>query len=136
MSKLLTMLMAGALALTLSGFAAAQNQPADAAAGGATNTPPAMSEEGSAGKPTAGGATDTPPAVSEEESAGKAAAGGVTNTPPAMSEEESAGKAAAGDVTAPQGEQEYLAALKKCEALTGTDKSTCVEAAKKKLGEM
>ena len=115
MSKLLTMLMAGALALTLSGFAAAQNQPADAAAGGATNTPPAMSEEGSAGKPTAGGATDTPPAVSEEESAGKAAAGGVT---------------------APQGEQEYLAALKKCEPLTGADKSKCIDVAKKKYGQL
>ena len=132
MSKLLTMLMAGALALTLSGFAAAQNQPADAAAGGATNTPPAMSEEGSAGKPTAGGATDTPPAVSEEESAGKAAAGGV----PAVTEEGPTEKAAAGGVTAPQGEQEYLAALKKCESLTDTDKSKCVDAAKKKYGQL
>ncbi len=115
MSKLLTMLMAGALALTLSGFAAAQNQPADAAARGATNTPPAMSEEGSAGKPAAGGATNTPPAISEEGSAEKAAAGGVT---------------------APQGEQEYLAALKKCESLTDTDKSKCVDAAKKKHGQI
>ncbi len=94
MSKLLTMLMAGALALTLSGFAAAQNQPADAAAGGATNTPPAMSEEGSAGKP------------------------------------------AAGDATAPKGEQEYLAALKKCESLTDTEKTKCVDAAKKKHGQI
>ena len=94
MSKLLTMLMAGALALTLSGFAAAQNQPADAAAGGATNTPPAMSEEGSAGKPAAGGAT------------------------------------------ASQGKQEYLAALKKCESLTDTDKTKCVDAAKKKHGQI
>ena len=93
MSKLLTMLMAGAF-LTLGGFAAAQNQPADAAAGGATNTPPAMSEEGSAGKPAAGGAT------------------------------------------APQGEQEYLAAVKKCESLTGTEKSKCVDAAKKKHGQL
>ena len=94
MSKLLTMLMAGALALTLSGFAAAQNKPADAAAGGATNTPPAMSEKGSAGDPAAGGAT-----VSKQE-------------------------------------QEYLVALKKCEPLTGTDKSKCIDVAKKKYGQM
>ncbi|MBI3527896.1 MAG: hypothetical protein HY067_07995 [Betaproteobacteria bacterium] len=84
MSKLLTMLTAAALALTLSGFAAAadkdQNsqqpqaqQPADPAAGGAT---------------------------------------------------------------ASQRDQEYLAALKKCEPLTGTDKTKCVDAARKKYGQM
>ena len=84
MSKLLSMLSAGALAMTLSGFAAAadndQNsqqpraqQPADPAAGGAT---------------------------------------------------------------ASQRDQEYLAALKKCEPLTGAEKSKCVDTAKKKYGQM
>ena len=94
MSKLLTMLMAGSLALTLSGFAVAQNPPADPAAGGATTTEPAMSEKGSAADPAAGGAT------------------------------------------ASKSEQEYLAALKKCEPLTGGDKTQCVDAAKKKHGQM
>lgn len=84
MSKILTLLCAGALALTLSGFAAAadkdQNsqqpqarQPADPAAGGAT---------------------------------------------------------------ASQRDQEYLAGLKKCEPLTGADKTKCVDAARKKYGQM
>ena len=84
MSKLLTMLTAGALALTLSGFAAAadkdQNsqqpqaqQPADPAAGGATASPR---------------------------------------------------------------DQEYLAALKKCEPMSGADKTKCVDTAKKKYGQM
>ena len=94
MSKLLNFLMAGALALTLGGFAVAQNQPTDPAQSGATNTPPAMSEEGSAGKKAEGAAT------------------------------------------APQGDQELLAALKKCESLADVDKSKCVDAAKKKHGEM
>jgi hypothetical protein len=106
MSKLLTMLMAGAMALTLGGLAAAadkdyddqqtQNKPADPAAGGTAATPPAMSEKekGSATDPAAGGATTS------------------------------------------QSEQEYLAALKKCEPLTGADKTKCVDAAKKKHGQM
>ena len=33
-------------------------------------------------------------------------------------------------------EQEYMAALKRCEPLTGGDKQKCIEAAKKKYGEM
>ena len=33
-------------------------------------------------------------------------------------------------------EQEYMAALKRCEPLTGADKQKCIEAAKKKYGEM
>jgi hypothetical protein len=104
MSKLLTMLMAGAMALTLSGFTAAadkayddqqaQNKPADPAAGGAKQTTPAMSEKGSATDPAAGGAT------------------------------------------ASKSEQEYLAALKKCEPLTGAEKQKCIDTAKKKAGQM
>jgi hypothetical protein len=94
MSKLLTMLMAGAVALTFNGFAVAQNPPADPAAGGATTTEPAMSEKGSAADPAAGGATTS------------------------------------------KSEQEYLAALKKCEPLTGADKTKCVDTAKEKYGQM
>jgi len=40
----------------------------------------------------------------------------------------------AGDVSAK--EQEYSAALKKCETLSSSEKAKCIEAAKKKLGEM
>ena len=43
---------------------------------------------------------------------------------------------AAGGATASKNEQEYLAALKKCEPLTGSDKTQCVNAAKKKHGQM
>ena len=39
-----------------------------------------------------------------------------------------------GDLTAK--EQEYLVALTKCESLTGSQKTACIEAAKKKLGQM
>jgi hypothetical protein len=94
MSKLLTMLMSGSIALTLSGFAMAQNQDADPAKGGATTTHPGTSEKGSPADPAAGGAT-----TSKEE-------------------------------------QEYLSALKKCEPLTGAEKDSCVEAARKKHGQM
>ena len=40
----------------------------------------------------------------------------------------------AGDASAK--EQEYSAALKKCETLSSSEKVKCIEAAKKKLGEM
>jgi hypothetical protein len=33
-------------------------------------------------------------------------------------------------------EQEYLTALKRCESLSASDKQKCIEAAKKKYGEM
>ena len=114
MSKLLNFLMAGALALTLGGFAVAQNQPTDPAQSGATNTPPAMSEEGSAGKQAEGDATNAPQAKSEEETAGKQAESDAAAAP----------------------SEEYTAALKKCDPLTGTDKSKCVDAAKKKHGQI
>jgi hypothetical protein len=35
-----------------------------------------------------------------------------------------------------QREQEYVAALKKCDPLTGADKQKCIDAAKKKFGQM
>jgi len=43
---------------------------------------------------------------------------------------------AAGGATASQRDQEYLEALKKCEPLTGADKTKCVDTAKKKYGQM
>jgi len=113
MSKLLNFLLAGTLVLTV-GFAVAQNKPADPAQSGATNTPPAVSEEGSAGKQAEGDATKAPQAKSEEGSAAKQAESGATASP----------------------SEEYTAALKKCDPLTGTDKSQCVDAAKKKHGQI
>ena len=35
-----------------------------------------------------------------------------------------------------QQEQELVAALKKCDSLTGAEKQKCIEAAKKKFGQM
>ena len=84
MSKLLTMLTAGALALTLSGFAAAADKD--------PNSPQPQAQQPA--DPAAGGAT------------------------------------------ASQRDQEYLAALKKCEPMTGADKTNCVNTAKKKYGQM
>ncbi len=43
---------------------------------------------------------------------------------------------AAGGATVSQHDQDYLVALKKCEPLTGADKSKCVDAAKKNNGQM
>ena len=43
---------------------------------------------------------------------------------------------AAGGATASKREQEYLAALKKCEPLIGADKTKCVDTAKKKHDQM
>ena len=43
---------------------------------------------------------------------------------------------AAGGATVSQREQEYLATLKKCEQMAGTDKSKCFDTAKKKYGQM
>jgi hypothetical protein len=84
MNKLLTMLTAAALALTLSGFAAAADKDPNAQ------------------QPQAQQPADP----------------------------------AAGGSTASQRDQEYLAALKKCEPLTGAEKTKCVDVAKKKFGQM
>jgi hypothetical protein len=43
---------------------------------------------------------------------------------------------AAGGATASQRDQEYLASLKKCEPLTGTERSKCIDAARKKHGQL
>ena len=39
-----------------------------------------------------------------------------------------------GDLVVSEKEQEYLAALTKCESLSGSQKATCIEAVKKKFG--
>lgn len=79
MSKLLTLISAGALAMSLSGFAAAADKDQNS----------------------------------------------QQSTDPA-----------AGGATASQRDQEYLAAVKKCEPLTGAEKTKCVDTAKKKYGQM
>ena len=84
MSKLLTMLTASALALSLSGFAAAADTDQNSQ------------------QPSSQQLVDP----------------------------------AAGGATASQSDWEYLAALKKCEPLIDTDKTKCVEAARKKSGQM
>ena len=43
---------------------------------------------------------------------------------------------AAGGATVSKREQEYLAALKKCEPMAGADKSKCIDMAKKRHGQM
>lgn len=43
---------------------------------------------------------------------------------------------AAGGASASKREQEYLAALKKCEPMTGAGKSKCIEAARRKYGQL
>jgi hypothetical protein len=43
---------------------------------------------------------------------------------------------AAGGATASESEWEYLAALQKCELLVDTEKARCVDAARKKYGQM
>jgi hypothetical protein len=84
MSKLIGTLTAAALALALSGFAYAADEP----------------QPGTQGQPKA-----------EQSQPGQS-----------------------GD--AAKREQDYMAALKRCESLSTSDKQKCVEAAKKKYGEM
>jgi hypothetical protein len=84
MKKLITTLAAGAVALALSGFAHAADDPQPSAQG-----------QPRADQSQPGQSTDTA-----------------------------------------KREQEYLTALKRCESLGGADKQKCIEAAKKKYGEM
>ena len=95
MSKLLTMMTAGALALSLGGmvYSAERNQD---------STQP-KAQQPKAQQPQAQQPIDDP---------------------------------AAGGATASQRDQEYLASLKKCEPLTGTDRSKCIDAARKKHGQL
>src|SRR6185436_14882230 len=90
MSKLLTMMTAGALALSLGGIVCAAERNPDG-------------QQPKAQQPQAQQPMDDP---------------------------------AAGGATASQRDQEYLASLKKCEPLTGTERSKCIDAARKKHGQL
>jgi len=138
MSKLLTTLLAGAAALSFAGTALAadkdpqrrdnqtQAQPnapqgkpgqSDAqAAGGAGNSQ--QSQTGQSNDPTQHNQT--------ENQANKAGAdeGNMGRRPDQPG----------GQVTAK--EQEYLADIQKCDSMTGAQKKTCVDAAKKRHGQM
>ena len=95
MSKLLTMMTAGALALSLGGIVCAAEKNPDG------QQPKAQQPK--AQQPQAQQPMDDP---------------------------------AAGGATASQRDQEYLASLKKCEPLTGTERSKCIDAARKKHGQL
>lgn len=95
MSKLLTMMTAGALALSLGGMVCAADRNQDGQQPKAQQPKPQQ--------PQAQEPIDDP---------------------------------AAGGATASQRDQEYLASLKKCEPLTGTERSKCIEAARKKHGQL
>jgi hypothetical protein len=106
-------------------------EPADPS----TKAPQAKSDEGAAGKKAEGDATNAPQAKSEDGAAGKKAEGDATNAPQAKSEDGAAGKPVESGATAAPSE-EYTAALKACDNLTGNYKSKCVDEAKKKHGQM
>ena len=95
MNKLLTMMTAGALALSLGGIVCAAEKNPDG------QQPKAQQPK--AQQPQAQQPMDDP---------------------------------AAGGATASQRDQEYLASLKKCEPLTGTERSKCIDAARKKHGQL
>ena len=112
MNKLLSALTAGMMVLAMNGFAVAQD------AASQPNT------EQSA-KPETQQDTQAQPAGQ----AGDSAKQDTQAQPAAQS-----GDVAKQDSSAK--EEEYSAALKKCEALSGSEKAKCTEAAKKKNGEM
>jgi len=95
MSKLLTMMTAGALAFSLGGMVSAADRDQD------SQQPKAQQPK--AQQPQARQPIDDP---------------------------------AAGGATASQRDQEYLASLKKCEPLTGAERSKCIDAARKKHGQL
>jgi hypothetical protein len=105
MSKLLSVLIAGATALVMSGTVFA----ADDSQSGTQSSDPTMRNDtpDQAGQP-----------ANDEDNRGV----------------ESMKSQPGGEVSAQ--EQEYLAALKKCESLEGDQKQECIDAAKKKAGEM
>jgi opacity protein-like surface antigen len=107
MNKLLSVLLAGAAALALSGVAVAADQSQAAQPG---------SDQG--------GMTTNQQSQTPSQAQPSSDQGGMTKN------ENQAGA----DVSAK--DQEYLAGLKKCESLEGDQKQKCIDAAKKKAGEM
>ena len=65
---------------------------------------------------------------------GFAAADNESPIPQATQQDSQIQPGQGGDLSAK--EQEYLVALTKCESLSGSQKTACVEAAKKKFGQM
>ena len=62
--------------------------------------------------------------------------GAVTAADNPQSPQPQATDPAAGGATTSKREQEYLSALKKCEPMAGAEKSRCIDAAKKRYGQM
>lgn len=139
MSKLLTTLLAGAAALSLAGTALAADkdpQRRDNQTQAQPNAP--QGKPGQSDAQATGGASD----------AQQNQAAGQSNDPTQHNQTQNqANKAGAdegnmgrkpdqpgGQVTAQ--EQEYLADVKKCDSMSGAQKKTCMDAAKKRHGQM
>jgi hypothetical protein len=101
MSKLLSLISAGTLALAANSFVIAADEPYPNDQSTQKETTPSQNETTTRQKETTGGPTETTPGNSDQKSA------------------------------------EYLAALKKCEALNDSgERQKCVDAAQKKNGQM
>lgn len=106
MSKLLSLLTAGTLALAASGFVSAADEPYPSSQTGQSQT---QKETAPANQPSQ---NETTPSNQPKQS----------ETAPGNTDQKSA---------------EYLAALKKCDAINNAgDRQKCVDAAKKKHGQM
>ena len=130
LSLLVAGLFAGIGTSAMAQDAAAKKQD-EAAQSGASGTDSNAQQPGEPADPS----TKAPQAKSDEGSAGKKAEGDATNAPQAKSEDGAAGKPVESGATAAPSE-EYTAALKACDNLTGNYKSKCVDEAKKKHGQM
>ena len=135
MSRLLTTLLAGAAAMSFTGAAFAAEQAKDTqsrdnqtqAQPNATKGKPEQSDAqagGSASQPTQ--ANDPTQQNQTQNQANKAGAddGNMGRKP-----DQPGGQATAK-------EQEFLADMKKCDSMTGAQKKTCADTAKKKHGQM
>jgi len=135
LSLLVAGLFAGIGASAMAQDAAAKKEDTAAQSKEAPGTNSNSQQPTQATDPAKSGATSAPQAKSEEESAGKKAEGDTTNAPQAKSEDGAAGKPVESGATAAPSE-EYTAALKACDNLTGNYKSKCIDEAKKKHGQM
>jgi hypothetical protein len=128
MSKLLSALLLGAVALGMNSTAMAADRPAtdDQARDNQTQAQPNSPNRKPDQRDAQAGANDPTQHNQTANQADKAGA-----------DEGNMGRAPdqpGGDVTAK--EKEYLAEIKKCESLTGEQKTQCTAAAKKKAGQM
>ena len=145
MSRLLTTLLAGASALAFAGTAVAADQDKDPqrrdnqtqAQPNATQGKPEQSDAARAGGDASG-----PSGSSSTQAAGQ------SNDPEQHNQTQNQAREAGADEgnmgrkpnqpggTVSADEQEYLTDLKKCDSMTGASKRTCVDAAKKRHGQM